>query len=68
MNPTACDSLHTYARIGTNSLFANTTWIFFRIFNLTLPCPFYLSQPSLFSVHFMVLPFNSTNLPFAKFF
>ena len=34
MNPTVI--LHTHARIGTNSLFANTTWTFFRIFNLTL--------------------------------
>ena len=34
MNPT--EILHAHVRIGTNSLFANTTWIFFRIFNLTL--------------------------------
>ena len=31
-----CDILYTHARIGTNSLFANTTWIFSRISNLTL--------------------------------
>ena len=31
-----CDILHTHARIGTNSLVANTTWIFSRISNLTL--------------------------------